>query len=71
MKDDVAKRKLFQMTNKDITHLHMTNDEDNSGNDDTSVGSDAIVSVASASSGRGEGKKWMEWTKTLSHSIKK
>ena len=71
IKDYVAKNKWFQRTNKDIKHLQTTNDEDNSGNDDTSVASDAIVSVASASSGRGEGKKWMEWTKTLSYSIKK
>ena len=70
MKDYVAKNKWFQHTNKEITHLKTTNDEDNSGNYDASVASDANVSVASASSGRGEGKKWMEWTKTLSHSIK-
>ena len=50
MKDDVAKNKWFQWTNKGITHLQTTNDEDNSGNDDASVASDADVSVASARS---------------------
>ena len=52
MKDDVAKNKWFQWTNKGITHLQTTNDEDNSGNDDASVASDAVLNVASARDGR-------------------
>ena len=50
--DDVAKNKCFQRTNKEITHLYTTNDEDNSGNDDAPVASDADVSFASARSAR-------------------
>ena len=52
MKDDVSKNKWFQHTNKDITHLQTTNDEENSGKDDASVASDDDVSVASARSSR-------------------
>ena len=52
MKDDDAKNKWFQRTNKDITHLQTNNDEENHGNDDASVASDADVSVASDRSGR-------------------
>ena len=56
MKDYVARNKWFQRTNKYITHLQKTNDEDNYVNDDASVASDANVSVASASSGRSAAK---------------
>ena len=52
MKDYVAKNKWFQRTNKDITHIQKTNDEENFGNDDASVESDADVSITSARSER-------------------
>ena len=55
MKDYIIKN-WFQQTNKDITHLQTTNEEENSGTDDASVVSDADVVVASAMSGRSEAK---------------
>ena len=51
MKDYVEK-KWFQRTNKYITHLQMTNNEEISGHEYASVASDADVSIASGRSGR-------------------
>ena len=52
MKDDVENNKWFQGTHKQITHIQKNNDEENYGNDDAPVASDADVSVASAMSSR-------------------
>ena len=56
MKDDVAKNKWFQQTNKEITHLHKNNDQNSYGNDDASVSIDSDVRVSSTSSVRSEAK---------------
>ena len=52
MSDDAAKNKWLQNTNKYITHLQTTNNEENYGKDDESVSSDSDVSVASVRSVR-------------------
>ena len=56
MKEDVAKNKWFQWTNKDIKHLHMTNYDEYYGNDDASVASESDVRVESARSVRSSAK---------------
>ena len=51
MKDDATKNKWFQWTNKDITEPQKNNDQENYGNDDVSVESDADVIIGGARSG--------------------
>ena len=51
------KNKWFQQINKDITHLKATHYEENYGNADGSVESDADMSVASARSDRSAEKR--------------
>ena len=48
----LQKNNYLQRTNKEITHLQATNDEKNYGNDDSSIASNANVSVTSARSDR-------------------
>ena len=55
MKDYVEKE-WFQRTNKYITHLQMTNNEEISGHEYASVASDADVRFASARSDRSAAK---------------
>ena len=70
MKDDVVQNKWFQWTNKQITHLQTTHDEDDNVINYASVVIDSDAIVASARSVR-SAKKQIEWTSNVSHSIKK